>query len=128
MSNMTPISPEQVLSVINNDIEYKNVEWRGLNIVIRPAISFRETSQFINSVMSGCLNNDKDVFVPEAIDFAFRLNTVMRYTNIILPDAIEDQYRILYCTDIYSTVCENINEEQLSSIRYAVEIFVKSLH
>ena len=100
----------------------KTVRWRNLTISVRPLLTFRETSHFVNTVMDACFDKEHGVAVPEAMDFAVRANTVLRYTNLELPKDLEEQYAILYGTDIYDTVRQHIQTAQLDSVIGAIEL------
>lgn len=100
----------------------KTVRWHNLMLTVRPMIDFHETSQFVNSVMGACFDSKHDVAMPEAMDFAIRINTIMRYSNAELPDDTEEQYRIAYGTDLYEEIRDHIQTAQLDAIIKTIEL------
>ena len=96
-------------------------------ISVRPLLTFRETSCFVNTVMAACFDDEHGIAVPEAMDFAIRANTVLRYTNLELPEDLEEQYTILYGTDIYDTIRQNIQTAQLDAIIKTIELCMQRM-
>lgn len=115
------IDPDELSSVCADD-HIRRIQWRGLDVIIRSMIDLPEIPSFFSSVMSACYDEEHDLFMPEMLDFAVRANTVLRYSNIILPDDAEEQYRILYGTDLFQTVKDNICFDQVESIIKAAEL------
>lgn len=105
----------------------RTVRWRNLPISVRPLLTFRETSCFVNTVMAACFDDEHGIAVPEAMDFAIRANTVLRYTNLELPEDLEEQYTVLYGTDIYDTIRQNIQTAQLDAIIKTIELCMQRM-
>lgn len=90
-------------------------QWRGIDVVIKGTLSFKEMLEFVNDVVMSVIQDGGD-YRPEVMDFATKSNIVLRYTNLSLPDNLEHRYAILYDTDVVEFVCEHINHEQLHEI------------
>lgn len=118
------VSAKRIMQVAKPDTAPRSVRWHGTSIAVRPLLTFQETGRFIDSVMHACFDGEHDTAMPEALDFAIRANAVLRYSNAELPDRIEDQYAILYGTDLYDTVRSQINTSQLDAIIRALELCV----
>ena len=112
------ISSEQLLS--QKKATKRIAMWHGIAVSVRTLLPIREVGLFVNSVMDGCYDVEHDAFIPEMMDFAFRVNVVTRYACVELPLDIEDQYEVLYNTDIFDTIVASINEAQLKSIRETI--------
>lgn len=123
-SSRTVITADEIMSVAKIDDEYKSVVWRGLNIIVRPLLSFMEVTQFVGSVMDSCFFKEGNMFVPEMADFAIRANVVLRYTNADLPHDIEDQYRLLYGTDFFNEIVGVINGDQYQEITDTIWLLI----
>lgn len=121
MSNQISISPEQVIDASGIKDEYSVKEWNGLHIVVRRLINVEDMFKLIDNIMSTCVTKD-GVFVPEMIDFVTRSNIVLAYSNVLLPNGVNEQYKFLYETGIYECVVEEINKGQYGSIIKAVDI------
>ena len=99
--------------------------WHGIAVTVRPLLPLAEVTQFVNSVMDSCYDKGRDMFVPDMKDFAFRVNVVSRYACVELPPSIEEQYAILYNTDIFDTILSYINQPQIESIKDAINTCMK---
>lgn len=121
MSNIAPVSADVILEKIPKGIGSKRVYWKGLGIVVKTFLTFAETVRFTDNVMNACFNREKDMFLPEGLDYAFRINVLMSYTNLEIPSNIEDQYRMVFETEIYDLVCAAINPAQLDSLKRSVD-------
>lgn len=116
------VSADKILRYAQSDDVYKVIMWHGVQVILRKFISFRECVDCVEEVLRISDNG----YRAEMVDFALRANVLMLYTNIGLPSDIEAQYRLLYGSDIYHFILANVNEEQVNSIRYAVELRIKS--
>lgn len=116
------VSADRILRYAQSDDTYRTIMWHGVQILLRKFISFRECVDCVESILQASDNG----YRAEMVDFALRANVLMSYSNIELPDDIESQYKMLYGSDIYHFILTNINEEQVNSIRYAVELRIKS--
>lgn len=116
------VPADKVLRYVPSDDQRRVVMWHGVQIYIRRFISFRESVEFVNYVLDISKNGLRE----EMVDFAFRANVIMTYTNIELPNDLDEQYRLLYAGDLYGFILKNINEEQIASIKYAVELRINN--
>lgn len=127
VSEKAEIGKVQVRCVANKrGMRDKEIVWHGIKICVRPVLKFEETIEFIQDVMDAVLRKD-GTFRPEMTDFAFRMCTVLRYTNASLHGDLEEQYFALYATDLYDTVKENICSDQLESIRQSINVLVSTI-
>lgn len=126
MGAIRKITSEQMSRFVVKD-HNKLLMWHGISVSIRTLLPLKEVSQFVNSVMDCCYDKEHDIFVPDMMDFAFRVNVVSRYACIELPNDLEDQYSILYDTDIFDSVIKVINQAQISSIKNAINICMRNI-
>ena len=94
--------------------------WHGIAVTVRTVLPMQEITSFVNSVMDGCYDSTHDIMVPEMMDFAFRLNVVMRYACVDLPEDIAEQYELLYNTDLYDCIVAVVNSAQVEFIRNTI--------
>lgn len=125
MEKVKKITAEQ-LRCANNVPSHRTVMWHGIAVTLRPLLPLVEVTQFVNSVMDSCYDKEHDVFVPDMMDFAFRVNAVSRYACVELPESIEEQYSILYNTDIFDTIVSYANAAQLQSIKDAINVCMRN--
>ena len=125
MEKVKKITAEQ-LRCANNVPSHRTVMWHGIAVTLRTLLPLVEVTQFVNSVMDSCYDKEHDVFVPDMMDFAFRVNAVSRYACVELPESIEEQYSILYNTDIFDTIVSYANAAQLQSIKDAINVCMRN--
>lgn len=116
------ILPDQLLNVCKDTGRFTRLNWNGLNLVIRRMIDLDEMSQLVGMVLDGCWN--ENMYMKELMDFMFRCAVVTYYSNVYLPENNEMRYKIVYETDLYDTVKDNINEGQFAAIESAVKMYI----
>lgn len=117
---------EEAINLVAND--HVDIEWNGVSINITPTISFDNMIRFIINVIDGCFIGDEEMYVPEAKSFMIRVCTIAYYTNISLPQNINNKYKFAYDTDLFETILQHINDRQFKDILDAIEerIYVKT--
>lgn len=107
-------------TVMNEKFPNENtIDWNGVNIKISRTIGISDMMDFVQSVVDSCF--DEGAYLPELMDFAVRVNVVKKFTDVSLPAGSDRQYALLYRTDLYSSVLEAIDNDQLHTIFNAVE-------
>lgn len=96
------------------------IEWNGLKILVNDMISLEDMSDFVNSVTASCFRTEDFSFIPEWKDFTTRVAVIDLYTNITLPRNPQKIYDILYNTQLFDAVVENINQGQFEDILRAI--------
>ena len=96
------------------------VDWHGLELAIKRNLSVSEAKGFINGVIDVCLPEGGE-YTPELYDIAIRGNVLAYYTNVTIPSSIEHLYDMIYRTDIYNTVLENINTDQFEDMMFVIK-------
>lgn len=97
----------------------KSIDWNGVGIKVQRTIGISDMMDFVRSVVDSCF--DEGMYLPELLDFAFRVNVVKKFTDISLPAGSERQYALLYRTDIYTRVLAEVDGDQFRAICDAVE-------
>lgn len=107
------------VSLKNKNVEpcYKTIKWDGYDIVVKQLLSADEFIEVVRAVFRDCRIPDTDNMVQlELIDFAIKTNIVSAYANVELPENSSDLYNLVYGTDLYETVCDNVSKTQVKSI------------
>ncbi len=117
---LTGEETEKIACSINTNP--KIISWRAKRIVVRPLLSFGETIQIVNNVIDSCVDKSTGYFVPETLDFALRFHIVSMYASVEMPEDIDLQYTLLYATDLYDAIVNNVNKSQIEAIKNAVGI------
>lgn len=98
--------------------QYKEVPWHTARIVVRQFLPFQEYMAAIHNIAKYCSVNDEPAV--ELADFACRVGIITSYAFIELPEDFDTLYRIVYCSDLYDTVCSAANADQIRAIRKSV--------
>lgn len=115
------------VSLKNKNVEpcYKTIKWDGYDIVVKQLLSADEFIEVVRAVFRDCRIPDTDNMVQlELIDFAIKTNIVSAYANVELPEGLSDLYNLIYGTDLYESVCDNVSEIQLKSIINSIMLCV----
>lgn len=91
------------------------VKWYGVDIEIKPTISLVDAAEFISNIVSAAISDDGD-YMPEFVDFVMRCNVLTKYANFTISDNTEKTYDLVYKTNAFDTVIEQINKRQLDAI------------
>ncbi len=97
----------------------KQYKRNGVELEINPYLPFYEMMEMVNDVAGCCFNEDAG-FLPELMDFAFRVNVLERYTNLMLPDDLNEKYEMVYGTDLVEFVLEHVHQNQLKAMIKAI--------
>lgn len=94
--------------------QYQTVQWHSAQLVVRHSLGINEYISLIRSIVADCGPKDGEVAY-ELFDFSVRLNVVLAYAFVELPEDIEGAFYILYNSDLYDTVRKYANTAQISS-------------
>ena len=92
-----------------------------IDITIRHTLPLKDMMQFVENVVSSCVNAETATYTPEIKEFAIRSEILTTYANFNLPSNVEKQYEFLYCTDVLCQVMDHINNKQLHEIEVAID-------
>lgn len=110
---------EKVVKEVEN--KETTFEWNGLEITVKRTISFQDILNFVNSVAESCFDSTTGKYMPEVKLFMIKLFTLSYYTNIAMPQNLEEKYRFVYHTDIFEAVKECIDKRQFCELCDAIE-------
>lgn len=103
--------------------QYAKVLWhKNKTLSVRKFIPLGEVPAIVEQIVTTVLNPETKEFYPELRDFAFRAAFVMAYAFVQMPESVEDQYELLYTTDLYDVVMKHACQAQVQSIRDSVEM------
>lgn len=100
------------------------VNWHGKIINVRQLLSVEEEFSLIRKILKYCCNENTDQFIPELIDLSMRLNIVSYYSDVELPVDIEEQHKLLYCSDLFDIIVSHTNKAQIDSIMRSIRLCV----
>lgn len=100
--------------------QHKKVPWHSTTIIVKQILPMNDFMTLVKHIIDDCSNEDEGVAVG-LVDFAFKVNVVASYAFIELPKDINDAYYIIYVSDLFDTICNAINRNQLNAIVNAIE-------
>lgn len=104
---------------ISKDIIYKDATitdtWNGVEIEIKRSLTAEQAAAFIRFVFGSSITDDGN-YLPEVEHTLARIATVAAYTNIELPEDANEQYDLVYGTDICDWITDRINYDQFAAI------------
>lgn len=92
-----------------------DVNWHGVIIKVKYMLDMDEEHKLIQSIMNCCITDDGN-FVPELLDMSIRANIVKAYSSSELPEDINDQHKLLYYSDLFDVIINNVNKNQIEHI------------
>ncbi len=105
---------------VENKVVDIDINGNTYELSIRPMLSFDDANAFVRSIASACYDMANSEYMPEALDFTWRLFTVIFYAGVSAPTNIDKAYDVLYRTKIYDTVVANIDVGQYMRLRDVV--------
>lgn len=96
------------------------LDWHGLTLHIKARLSLTEMASLVRGVVTACFASDTNEYLPEVRDFATRGAVLETYTNLTLPDNLEEWYDMVYGSDIFEVICRYIDYEQYESMLDAI--------
>ena len=116
-----------IMSVLN-DARESNEEsfiWNGIEIKVKRYLNIYEMKILFDSILSRCFSVDEGAYQPEYRDFAERASTVAIYSDLRMPDGVEDQFDLMYKTDLYYSISERIDPIQRGAVLDAIDEKIK---
>lgn len=93
------------------------------NLEVKKHLGLTEMVSFVNDSAKSCFSEHTGKFMPEVKDFVIKANTIGYYTNLTMPENLEERYKMVYASwgEISNVVFERIDYEQYKDIINAVE-------
>lgn len=121
------ISYETIKEIMNERCpQVEILEWYGTEITVQKIVSFKKMSEIVLRVAAVCFNRDDGSYMPEVMNTALRLCIFEAYTNIELPDDIDEQNFLIFGSGLWDLVTALIDADQLGTIELAINRRVKA--
>lgn len=116
------VSAENLEKIVRDDyIPYENIDWNGVPLTVRTHIPFNLMLQFVRDVVETCFSVDTGEYLPEAKDIAIKCAIIEYYSNLELPEDIEQKYEFVYRTNAVQVIMEHLDKNQLNQILVAID-------
>lgn len=96
-------------------------DWNGIEVTVNKTLSLKDMLEFVDDVVKSCFTEETNRYLPEVKDFVIRVCILEKYANFTMPQNLENQYELVYCTDAVQQVMKYINPEQYNSIITSIE-------
>jgi len=119
-NNEVKVSLAEAKRILKDASDQKSLIWEDLEIKVRPNLDMKDMRVFVQECINSCFTDDGD-YMPDAEDFAIRINIIEKYTNLSMPSDLKIQYLLVYNTDIISRIVDLIDPAQFDVIRASIE-------
>lgn len=109
----------------NNVVSIPMAGYEDIEIVVRRVLPLRDVMQFVEDVVSSCVDRDTGSYIPEVQAFATRACVLTQYANFTLPKDSEKQYDLVYNTSAFHQVMDVIDRAQYDEILYSINERIK---
>ena len=115
------ISINKLESIVQNNTVTVPMDGNpDIEIIIRRILPLQEVLQFVEDVVSSCIDVETGQYIPEIQAFTVRASVLTRYANFTRPKDPEKQYDLIYNTDAFQQVMGHIDRVQYDEILYAI--------
>lgn len=95
--------------------------WYGdRSIAVKKVISFRDMMRLVRTVADSCFDDDGE-YMPEVKDFCYQSLMVEYYSNVKLPEDIEERNELIYGTNLSDMIIARVSNVQHWAIEAAIE-------
>lgn len=122
MDNVKTITAREIKQIASTFYEQpKYIMWHGKRIYITPLLEFKDFFDLVGDIVTHCVKDSK--VIVESVDFIFKAKSIEKYGNLSLPKDIDEQYRIIYDSDLVKTIFNEVNTEQLDSLKGILRVY-----
>lgn len=121
------IAYETIQEAINDHCpRVELLDWYGITITVQKIVSFKKMSEIVQRVAAACFGQEDGSYMPEVMNTALRLCVFEAYTNIELPDDMDEQNFLIFGSGLWDYVTALIDADQLGTIELAINRRVKA--
>ena len=103
-----------------NTIEAPIDGLESVKMSVKYALSLEEMLQFVEDVVSSCVDMESGEYRPEILDFAIKAETITMYTNFNTPTDTGKFYDLIYHTNVVEQVVGLVNHDQYRELKMAI--------
>ena len=112
------VTVSEIKEHIDFTIQEFDAEYNGLTFLVKPILTIEEMAMMVSNVVESCFS-DEGEYYPQVLEYAFRCEIIDRYTNITLPQNINEKYLLTY-SGIIDVIKEKVDNVQLRDIYNAI--------
>ena len=109
------------MEILNDRTAKTNTfDFCGTEIEVRDMIPFDDYCTAIEHIIDCCYDNDSGEYLPELRELTTRMVITAYYTNLALPEDMEELERMMFCAELMDAIYERVNPVQLRELHKAV--------
>lgn len=113
------VSVSQLKKLIT-PIEETVVDVCGIQVKVKPILTFADTIGFASEAVRSIIDEVDENVAYELYDFIIKSLTLKYFTNISLPNDINEQYQLVYETQLFNNVVQAIDDKFYTNLIKAV--------
>jgi len=113
------VSVSQLKKLIT-PVEETVVDVCGLQVKVKPILTFADTIGFTSEAVRSIIDEVDENVAYELYDFIIKSLTLKYFTNISLPNDINEQYQLVYETQLFNNVVQAIDDKFYTNLIKAV--------
>ncbi len=98
-----------------------DINWHGKIIEVRTLLSQEEEIRTIHEIISLCVDDDDGSVAIELLEFYIRFKIICSYAKVSFPENLDDIYKLVYHSDLYKYIIDNVNSTQVNNIINSVK-------
>ena len=98
-----------------------DVNWHGKIIEVRTLLSQEEEIRTIHEIISLCVDDNDGSVAIELLEFYIRFKIICSYAKVSFPENLDDIYKLVYHSDLYKYIIDNVNNTQVNNIINSVK-------
>ncbi len=99
----------------------REIVWDKMAFAVKDFLTMEESLLFVDMACSACFDSTDHSYRPELKDFLIKYATLQFYTDLPLPDDINDKHNLIYGTTLYDSVVKCIKRDFYASLLAAIE-------
>lgn len=117
---------ENYADYVANQNDITKLDFSDYSVNVKKYLSLSEAIAMVETVTEHCIDDETGAFHPEVIDFLIRNSVFTMYTDVELPEDIEERYDFVYrFGELYYNVVRIIDSEQFSAVTDAIKAKIK---
>lgn len=95
-------------------------DFYGMEITVKRMIPFDAYCAAIEHIIDCCYDSESGEYLPELRELSTRMVITAYYTNLELPEDMNDLERMMFCEELIGQIYDLINPVQLRELHHAV--------
>lgn len=109
-----------MIQAVKTEDRYTDVEWHGKHIKVKKTIPVADVVRLVDSVTKSMFIGE-NTYSPETVSFITKCQIIDAYTNVELPEDVNEGVYLVYETDLFDIVRDNASDTQLGDIMDAID-------